>query len=303
MQSNRRQFIKTLVAGGVALSFPFNLKGVDYSDHPLTILHTNDVHSHLDPFDANHPKFPNMGGFARRATLIEKLRNKNKHVLLLDAGDIFQGTPYFNFFGGKPELEFMSQMKYDASTIGNHEFDNGMEHLAQQLQYANFPFICTNYDFKGTIMEGKTTPWKIIEKGPYRIGIIGIGIDPSGLVSPANHEGMKWLDPVKTGEETALFLKKEQECNLVIALSHLGLTPTAERKDSDRKLAAETSSIDLIIGGHSHTFMEKPELIQNKKGKTAAINQVGWAGVILGQINYTLKKGEPQFMAVQHILR
>jgi 5'-nucleotidase len=303
MQTNRRQFIKTLIAGGVAAGMPFHLKGESVRDQTLIILHTNDVHSHLDPFDANHPKYPNMGGFARRATLIEKLRNENKHVLLLDAGDIFQGTPYFNFFGGKPELELMSKMKYDASTIGNHEFDNGMEHLANQLQYADFPFICTNYDFTGTILEGKTKPWQIIEKGPYKIGLIGMGINPDGLVSPANYKGMNWLDPVKTGEETALFLKEKKGCNLVIALSHLGLTPTPDRADSDQKLAAETSSIDLIIGGHSHTFMESPELIPNKKGKTVAINQVGWGGVILGQVNYSLTNGEPQVMAVQHLLR
>ena len=303
MYSNRRQFIKTLIAGGVAASLPFNLKGAFAPDQTLTILHTNDVHSHLDPFDANHPKYPNLGGFARRATLINQLRQKFSHVLLVDAGDIFQGTPYFNFFGGKPELQLMSKMHYDAATIGNHEFDNGMEHLAKQLRYADFPFICTNYDFKNTVMQGKTIPWKIINKGLFKVGIIGVGINPDGLISPANYKGMKWLNPVTISERTAKFLKEEKGCNMVIALSHLGLKPTAERKDSDQKLATETASIDLIIGGHSHTFMEKPQLIKNKIGKTVAVNQVGWGGVILGQINYTLKEGESQLATVQHIIK
>lgn len=303
MQTTRRQFLKSLAAGSIAAAIPFSLRGESTPGNTLTILHTNDVHSHLDPFESNHPKFPNMGGFARRANLISKLRKQNEHVLLLDAGDIFQGTPYFNFFGGRPELELMSKMKYDAATIGNHEFDNGMQHLADQLKYADFPFLCSNYQFEGTLLEGKTEPWKIIEKGPFRIGIIGLGINPAGLVSPANYEGMKWLNPVKTGEETASFLRIEKKCNLIIALSHLGIDSTSERPDSDRKMAAETSSIDIIIGGHTHTFLNEPEKIKNKQGKNVIINQVGWGGVILGQLDVTLNRGKSAFLSTQHLLR
>jgi 5'-nucleotidase len=303
MQTTRRQFLKSLAAGSIAAAIPFSLRGESTPGNTLTILHTNDVHSHLDPFESNHPKFPNMGGFARRANLISKLRKQNEHVLLLDAGDIFQGTPYFNFFGGTPELELMSKMKYDAATIGNHEFDNGMQHLADQLKYADFPFLCSNYQFEGTLLEGKTEPWKIIEKGPFRIGIIGLGINPAGLVSPANYEGMKWLNPVKTGEETASFLRIEKKCNLIIALSHLGIDSTSERPDSDRKMAAETSSIDIIIGGHTHTFLDEPERIKNKTGKNVIINQVGWGGVILGQLDVTLNRGKSAFLSTQHLLR
>jgi 5'-nucleotidase len=221
----------------------------------------------------------------------------------VDAGDIFQGTPYFNFFGGRPELELMSKMRYDAATIGNHEFDNGMQHLSDQLKYADFPFICSNYNFDNTILKGKTRPWRIIEKGPFRIGIIGLGINPSGLISPANYEGMKWLDPIKTAEETGAFLRNEKNCNLIIALSHLGIDSTDERPDSDRKTAAETSSIDIIIGGHTHTFMDEPEVVKNKGGKNVIINQVGWGGVMLGELNITLSKGKTTFLSTQHLLK
>ncbi|MFW6043213.1 MAG: bifunctional metallophosphatase/5'-nucleotidase [Marinilabiliaceae bacterium] len=302
-QHNRRQFIKTLAAGSLAATIPFALKADRETGRSLTILHTNDVHSHLDPFDASHPRFPNMGGFARRGTLIGQLRKENPNLILLDAGDIFQGTPYFNFFGGEPEFRLMSQMKYDAATIGNHEFDNGMEHLAQQMEHARFPFISTNYEFKGTILEGKTKPWKIIDKGPFRVGLIGLGINPSGLVSPANYEGMKWLDPSRSGEETAKFLKEDKKCNLVIALSHLGFESTPDRPESDKKVASETSSIDVIIGGHSHTFMDEPALVKNKSGSQVIINQVGWAGVKLGQIDITFQKQSTSFAAVQHLIR
>ncbi len=303
MHTNRRQFLKTLAVGSMAAFMPFHTRGEFSTANTLTILHTNDVHSHLEPFESNHPRFANMGGFARRANLIQQLRKKKDNVLLLDAGDIFQGTPYFNFFGGKPELELMSKMQYDAATIGNHEFDNGMQHLAEQLQYADFPFICSNYNFEGTIMEGKTQPWKIIEKGPFRIGIIGLGINPAGLISPVNYEGMEWQNPIKTGEETALFLRNEEKCNLIIAISHLGIKSTSERPDSDQRVAVETSSIDIIIGGHSHTFLDEPQEIKNKEGKTVIINQVGWGGVILGQLDITLNKGKSTFLATQHLIR
>ncbi len=303
MLTTRRQFIKSLAAGSLAAAFPFPLKASPSSNR-LTILHTNDVHSHLDPFDSNHPKFPDMGGFARRATLINQIRNQREHVLLLDAGDIFQGTPYFNFFGGKPELELMTRMGYDAATIGNHEFDNGIDHLAKQIDHAGFPFICSNYKFEGTALENKTIPWKVIEKGPFRIGILGLGINPAGLVAPPNYRGMQWLDPVSTGEETALFLRENQKCNLVIALSHLGLNSTPKRPESDQQVASETSSIDVIIGGHSHTFMEEPQNIKNKAGKTVLVNQVGWGGVILGQLDLTMQQGSSNsFLSTQHLIR
>jgi 5'-nucleotidase len=287
----------------MAAALPFALQAGRNQENTLTILHTNDVHSHLDPFDASHPEFPNMGGFARRSTLIQQLREENPNVLLVDAGDIFQGTPYFNFFGGEPEFKLMSRMKYDAATIGNHEFDNGMQHLAEQLEHARFPFICSNYQFKDTLMEGKTLPWKIVNKGAFKVGIIGLGINPSGLVSPANYEGMKWEKPSEKGEEVAKFLKTEKQCHMVLALSHLGLESTPQRPESDKKVASETSSIDIIIGGHSHTFMDKPALVKNKAGRNVIINQVGWGGVKLGQINLSKQKGDVSFAAVQHIVR
>ncbi|MGQ1891164.1 bifunctional metallophosphatase/5'-nucleotidase [Thermophagus sp. OGC60D27] len=303
MNTDRRKFLKTLIAGGLAVSLPIPLPAKN-SKEILTILHTNDVHSHLEPFPADHPRYPNMGGFARRATLIKQLRKKHTHILLVDAGDIFQGTPYFNFFGGKPEFELMSTMGYDAATIGNHEFDNGMGHLAQQMKYANFPFICTNYDFSQTVLKDHTQPWKIIERGPFRVGILGLGINPNGLVSPANYEGMRWLDPVITAEKTARFLKEEKNCNLVVALSHLGYKSSEDRPESDVKVAAQTTAIDIIIGGHTHTFMQEPDIIKNKIGQPVVINQVGWGGVMLGQINIVPDQTQPAMLcATQHFIK
>jgi 5'-nucleotidase len=268
------------------------LPGCMQDDQTLTILHTNDVHSHIDPFPPNHPHFPNLGGFARRMKLINQLRAENQNLLLLDAGDTFQGTPYFNIFGGELEFKLMSRMKYDAVTLGNHEFDNGMIHLANQLKHADFPFVCTNYQFESTPLQSKTIPWLILERGPFKIGIIGMGIDPSGLITPANTDGMQWTDPLKKGEETALMLKKEQKCNLVIALSHLGFESQIPEGASDMRVAANSSNIDLIIGGHSHTFLDTPRLVKNRQNRGVLINQMGWGGVRLGRIDLTMgRKG------------
>lgn len=302
MNTNRRQFLKTAFAGSLSMAVPFSIGGCSRNDAVLTLLHTNDVHSHIEPFPADHPYLANLGGFARRVTLINKLRAETKHLLLLDAGDIFQGTPYFNFFGGRLELELMSQMKYDAATIGNHEFDNGLEHLSRQMKHAAFPFVCTNYKFQDTILEGKTAPWLVFDKGPFRVGIIGLGIDPGGLVSPQNYGAMQWLHPVAVGEKTALMLKNERGCNVVIALSHLGLENRKGREESDVEVAAATSAIDIIIGGHSHTFLETPRMVKNRAGREVLINQMGWGGVRLGRIDLTLNGNRIHFGSTNYLV-
>ncbi len=302
MKTDRRQFLKTAFAGSMALTVPFSIGGCSRKDSTLTLLHTNDVHSHIEPFPADHPYLANLGGFARRVTLINKLRAETDHLLLLDAGDIFQGTPYFNFFGGRLELELMSQMKYDAATIGNHEFDNGLEHLSQQMKHAAFPFVCTNYGFQNTVLEGQTAPWLIFDKGAFRVGIIGLGIEPEGLVSPQNYGAMQWLNPVAIGEETALMLKNEKGCNLIIALSHLGLEYSGSRQESDVEVAAATSSIDIIIGGHTHTFLETPRMVKNRAGREVLINQMGWGGVRLGRIDLTFRDKKLHFGSTNYLV-
>lgn len=285
----RRDFIQKTAAtsallglGGFSLS---SFKSVN-TKH-LTILHTNDVHSYIDPFPANHPKNPNMGGVARRAALIESIRKENPNVLLLDAGDIFQGTPYFNYYGGELEFKLMSMMQYDLATIGNHDFDNGIEGLYAQLPHASFEFVSANYDFKNTIMNGHVKPYKIINKDGIKVGVFGLGVGLDGLVDKKNYKETIYLDPVGVAQDMARILKQEKKCDLVICLSHLGYKYKDEpEKICDTKLATVTQDIDLIIGGHTHTFLDKPTVLKNAVGQDVLVNQVGCYGINLGRIDF-----------------
>ncbi len=253
----------------------------------LTILHTNDVHSYIDPFPADHPKNPNKGGVARRASLIESIRKENPNVLLLDAGDIFQGTPYFNYYGGELEFKLMSMMRYDAATIGNHDFDNGVEGIRAQMPHATFEFISANYDFKNTVMDGFVKPYKIFDKDGIKVGIFGLGIELEGLVDKRMYSETVYNDPVETAQDMVRILKKEKKCDVIICLSHLGYKyKEDESKICDLKLAALTQDIDLIIGGHTHTFLDKPTIAKNSVGKEVLVNQVGCYGINLGRIDF-----------------
>lgn len=253
----------------------------------ITILHTNDVHSHIDPFGAEYGKNANMGGVARRARLIETIRNENPNTLLLDAGDIFQGTPYFNYYGGELEFKLMSMLKYDAATIGNHDFDNAIDGLYDQLPHAKFDFIISNYDFSNTILDTHTKPYKLFKMDGIKIGVFGLGIELNGLVDPAMYKETKYLDPVEMAQEMTRILKIQEKCDLVICLSHMGYTyKNNPEKISDLKLAALTKDIDLIIGGHTHTFLPKPTLVKNSIDKTMLVNQVGCNGINLGRIDF-----------------
>jgi 5'-nucleotidase len=253
----------------------------------ITILHTNDVHSHIDPFGAEDGRNANMGGVARRARLIETIRNENPNTLLLDAGDIFQGTPYFNYYGGELEFKLMSMLKYDAATIGNHDFDNAIDGLCAQLPHAKFDFIISNYDFSNTILDTHTKPYKLFKMDGIKIGVFGLGIELNGLVDPAMYKETKYLDPVEMAQEMTRILKIQEKCDLVICLSHMGYTyKNNPEKISDLKLAALTKDIDLIIGGHTHTFLPKPTLVKNSIDKTMLVNQVGCYGINLGRIDF-----------------
>lgn len=285
---NRRDFIEKTASGTALLSLGLSLSSfkTDSVEH-LTILHTNDVHSYIDPFPADHPKNPNMGGVARRAALIEKIRAENPNVLLLDAGDIFQGTPYFNYYGGELEFKLMSMMKYDASTIGNHDFDNGLEGIVAQMPHATFEFISSNYDFKNTIMDGYVKPYRIFNKKGIKVGVFGLGIELAGLVDKKNYKETIYNNPVETAQEMIRILKQENKCDLVVCLSHLGYNYNTEpNKICDLKLAALTKDIDLIIGGHTHTFLDKPTIAKNLDQKEVLVNQVGCYGINLGRIDF-----------------
>lgn len=251
----------------------------------LTILHTNDVHSRIDPFPENDPKYPGMGGVARRSAIIKKIRAQEKNVLLLDAGDIFQGTPYFNLYGGELEFKFMSEMGYDASTLGNHDFDNGIEGLVKQMPHMNFPFLNANYTFSNTLLENKVSEYKIFNKGGLKIGVFGIGIELHGLVDPKLTGNISYNDPIIHAKRVSSHLKKNEKCDLIICLSHLGYK-YSDKKVSDVVLASETDYIDLIIGGHTHTFLDEPSQLMNKSNREVLVAQVGWAGIKLGRIDY-----------------
>ncbi|MBI3135611.1 MAG: metallophosphoesterase [Bacteroidetes bacterium] len=289
---NRRKFIYHL-AGGTAGLIALSSFGGGKRQQKITILHTNDTHSRIDPFPADDAKFPGLAGVSRRMTLIEKIRAEEEHVLLLDAGDIFQGTPYFNLYGGEIEFKMMTAMQYDAATMGNHDFDGGLEGFAKALPFAGFPFLCSNYRFENTLLDGKTTHHMIFYKGDLKIGVFGVGVELSGLVPEKLYGDTVYLDPIKVAQTVADELKYEHGCDLIICLSHLGHKPKLN-KMCDPVLAAETENINLIIGGHSHTFMEKPEEHKNKAGKKVLINQVGWAGLMLGRIDFYFdKEGNP----------
>jgi 5'-nucleotidase len=287
----RREFIQKTAASTALMGLGLSLssfKSTDKTDiKHLTILHTNDVHSYIDPFPADHPRNPNMGGVARRAALIESIRQENPNLLLLDAGDIFQGTPYFNYYGGELELKLMSMMKYDLGTMGNHDFDNGIDGFYSQIHNANFDFVTSNYNFENTVLNGKTKPFKIFNKNGIKIGIFGIGIELVGLVDKRNYKETVYIDPVETAQEMTKILKQEQKCDLVICLSHLGYKYKDEpEKISDVKLATLTKDIDLIIGGHTHTFLNKPTVLKNSEGKEVIVNQAGCYGINLGRIDF-----------------
>lgn len=280
---NRRAFIKQSGLGAIGLSLLPRFLLAKSKDVKLTILHTNDMHSHIHPFTSGRNK--GLGGMAQRAALIKQIREQEEHVLLLDAGDVFQGTPYFNFYGGELELKLMSEMKYDAATLGNHDFDNGLDGLQKQLPYANFPFLIANYDFSDTILKNTFKPYKIFRKGNLKIGVFGIGIELEGLVPKKLYQNTVYHDPIEKANYYASFLKKNQKCDLVICLSHLGFKYKSN-KLSDMKFAQQTHNIDLIIGGHTHTFLKKPVSQLNLDREKVLINQVGWAGINIGKIDF-----------------
>jgi len=286
---SRRHFIKQSGLGAIGLSLLPQLSFGNNKGIKLTILHTNDMHSHIHPFTTGRNK--GLGGMAQRAALIKQIRKQEEHVLLLDAGDVFQGTPYFNVYGGELEFKLMSKMKYDAVTLGNHDFDNGLEGLKKQLPHANFPFLIANYDFSDTILKDNFKPYKVFRKGNLKIGVFGIGIELDGLVPKKLYQNTVYQDPISTANHYANLLKQKEKCDLVICLSHLGFKYKQE-KISDMTFARQTRDIDLIIGGHTHTFLKKPVNQLNLDKKEVLINQVGWAGINIGKIDYHFNQND-----------
>lgn len=251
--------------------------------HHLTILHTNDTHSQVEPLEAGK-RDAHCGGYARRMGLIEQERTLDPHLILLDAGDFSQGTPYFNFFHGRVEVDAMNRMGYDAITLGNHEFDYGVDTLAAILQDAQFDVVCANYDVTGSKLEGIVKPYTIIRRGNLRIGVFGLGVNPKGLVAERNFAPLTYLDPTTAAQEVADLLKNKRRCDLVICLSHQGTYSNPHGIASDEDLAKATRNIDIIIGAHTHKMVENL-FVNNLDGDSVLLMQTGKAGARIGKIS------------------
>jgi 5'-nucleotidase len=287
---NRRRFLTTSAAFGATLvALPHNLIGSLAADTVVTILHTNDTHSQIDPLPPND-RNAGKGGVARRSTLVKKIRAENPNTLLVDAGDVLQGTPYFNFYRGEVEYKAMSAIGYDVGTLGNHEFDNGVEALAAALKFANFDLVSANYDVKGTVLEDRIKPYVVKTVGGIRVGLFGLGISPVALITPANFKGVTYNDPVVSAREVVKTLREKERCALVVCMSHLGYYVKGDRGDSF--VAAQVDGIDFIASGHTHTFMEKPVMQKQPCGAETMIFQVGKSGINVGRVDFTFRTGK-----------
>jgi len=306
---DRRKFLQSSIVGGAGLAFPnaaFRLLSssaraaiseplldVAAGETLITILHTNDTHSQIDPIPDNDPRYAGKGGVARRATLVKEVRKQNPNTLMVDAGDVFQGTPYFNFYKGEVEYKSMSMIGYDVVTLGNHDFDNGVDALVAAMKFANFEFVSTNYDVRGTPLESRVKPYAVRTFGDVRVGLFGLGISPDNLITPENFKGVKYLDPVRMARGAVRLLREQEKCQLVVGMSHLGYYPNPKGAEvGDTQVAAQVSGIDFIASGHTHTFMEKPYLQKNPEGKDTIIFQVGKSGIYVGRIDFKMKDGK-----------
>ena len=276
--------ILTILTIAVAVTFTAAAKG-----RQLLILHTKDTHSCVLPLNPNRADtmLAGRGGFLRRAAMIDQMRKEDKDLLLLDSGDFSQGSPYYTMFKGDVETELMNIMGYDAATIGNHEFDFGLENMARIFRKAKFPIVCANYDFTGTVVEGLVKPYVIIKRKGVRIGIFGLSPKLDGLVMASTCAGVRYSDPIKTANAVADKLKNEEKCDVVICLSHLGWD---EAGLNDMEMMAKTRNIDLVLGGHSHSYFKTLNHVRNLDGKDVPNDQNGKHGIFVGKITLSLEK-------------
>lgn len=264
--------------------FCFLLPGFAQQTKTLTLLQTSDTHSRIEPIDAHADnKYAGMGGFVRRATMLDQFRKDNSNVLVFDCGDFSQGTPYYNLFKGEVEMKMLNLMRYDAATIGNHEFDFGLENMARLFKMADFPIVCANYGMEGTVLEGLVKPYIILERDGLKIGVFGLGAKMEGLVQADKCEGVVFKDPVLVANEVAAKLKEVEGCDVVVCLSHLGIK-------EDEMLVHQTRNIDVVLGGHSHTFMQEPVVFPNIDGKGIPVSHTGKNGIYVGKIDLTFER-------------
>ncbi|MFV0536458.1 MAG: bifunctional metallophosphatase/5'-nucleotidase [Dysgonomonas sp.] len=249
----------------------------------IVILHTNDTHSHLEPLPISDRNNPGQGGVVNRKAIIDSVRQVEQNVLLIDAGDFVQGTPYFNMFKGRAEVDAMNLMKYDVTVIGNHEFDYGLDTMKMIFDRLDFPILCCNYDFSQTVLKDMVKPYVVLNRFGLKIGIIGVGVDPEGLVQKDKYAGMTFSPIIESVNRYAELLKKEEKCDLIICVSHTGY-------GTDQIIAEKSEYLDIIIGGHSHTFMKQPDMRKNLLGKDVMVYQTGKYGVNVGKIEVELEK-------------
>jgi 5'-nucleotidase len=304
----RRGFLKASLAGGVVVASPRSalqlfsaplwsaisapLLEVMPGEKLITVLHTNDTHSQIDPLPANDKQYPDKGGVARRATLVKRVRKENPNTLLIDAGDVFQGTPYFNFYKGEVEYKSMSLIGYDVGTLGNHDFDNGVDGLLAAMKFANFDFVSSNYDVSGTPLASRVKPYVVRLVGGVRVGLFGLGISPDNLITPDNFKGVKYNDPVKASKDVVATLRGRERCTLVVGMSHLGYYPNAgEGEIGDTQVAAQVDGIDFIASGHTHTFMKQPVITKTPSGGNTIVFQVGRSGIYVGRVDLKIRDG------------
>jgi len=305
----RRSFLKASLAGGAIATVPSPLwrsltlppwssisaplLELGSGETLITILHTNDTHSQIDPLPENDKQYPGKGGVARRATLVKRVRQENPNTLLIDAGDVFQGTPYFNFYKGEVEYKAMSLIGYDVGTLGNHDFDNGVNALLAAMKFANFDFVSTNYDVSATPLQSRVKPYVVRVLGGVRVGLFGLGISPDNLITPENFKGVKYNDPVAAAREVVKILRGQERCALVVGMSHLGYYPNnRDGAIGDSQVAAQVDGIDFIASGHTHTFMTTPVITKQPQGGNTIIFQVGRSGIYVGRVDMKLRDGK-----------
>jgi 5'-nucleotidase len=284
--TSRRDFIKQTVQSSAFIGLVGNPSSlVTEEQKHITILHTNDVHSHLEAFKASHPSFGNRGGVARRLAVINQIKQENSNTLIFDAGNFFQNKPFFNFYNNKIEIATMNKLNYNACTLGTHDFGLGLNALEKQINKADFDVLIANYSFKNKALSNKIKPYRIYIKDGIRIGVFGLGIALEKYQNSSLINEIEYQNPITVAQKISKKLKEQEQCDLVICLSHLGYQ-YRDKQISDVVLAKNTQDINLIIGGHTHTLLYKPSLLKNKIGKTVLVNQVGWAGLYLGRIDF-----------------
>ena len=256
----------------------------------IVILHTNDTHSTIEPVSkfSKVKEAAGKAGCVRRATMVKQLREQNPDILLFDSGDFSQGSTFYTMYKGDVEVGLMNIMGYDAATIGNHEFDFGLDNLARLARQAKFPIVCSNCDFTGTPCQDVIKKYCVVVRDGVRIGVFGLTPKIEGLVMKENIAGVKYIDPIQATKEMVSVLRDKERCDIVVCLSHLGWKLAPEYID-DQVLISSTTGIDIVLGGHSHTYMKEMEWVDNAEGKSIPVDQNGKHGAFVGKITSKLE--------------